>query len=71
MDESLIRCRAKRSGFCVVKTRGLEHRRRTASGAGVFMLLAPGGVTALGAATLTDIAEFLEAHERAQWRRLH
>ena len=69
-DEARLRYRAKRAGYCVVRARGLEHKRRKAAGAGTYMLLSHDGV-ALSAATLSDIAEFLEAHDRAQRRQLH
>ena len=68
--EARLRYRAKRIGYCVVRTRGLENRRREASGIGAFILLGQDGV-ALSAATLDDIAEFLEAHDQAQKRQLH
>ena len=68
--EQQLRYRAARRGFRVMQTRGLEHDRRKEAGAGTYMLLGHDGV-ALSAATLDDISEFLEAHERAQWRRLH
>ena len=69
-DESRIRHKAKRTGFTVLRTRGLESRRREASGIGTFMLLSQDGVT-LPHATLGDIAEFLQAHDQAQKRQLH
>ncbi|MGC1826848.1 MAG: hypothetical protein WA723_14525, partial [Pseudolabrys sp.] len=65
-----IRYRAKRAGYCVVQTRGLENRRREQCGIGTFMLLGHDGL-ALSVATLSDIADFLEAHDRAQRRQLH
>jgi hypothetical protein len=69
--QARLRYRAKRMGYCVVLTRGLENRRREASGIGEFMLLGQDGGVALSAATLDDIAKFLEAHDRAQKRQLH
>jgi hypothetical protein len=69
-DEARIRYQAKRAGYCVVRTRGLENRRRERCGIGTFMLLGHDGV-ALSFATLSDIAKFLEAHDRARRRRLH
>ena len=66
-DEARIRYRAKRVDYCVVRTRGLENRRREQCGIGTFMLLSHDGV-ALFAATLSDIAEFLD---RAPLRQLH
>ena len=65
-DEARIRYRAKRVDYCVVRTRGLEYRRREQCGIGTFMLLSHDGV-ALFAATLSDIAEFLD---RAPLRQL-
>jgi len=70
-DEARLRYRAKRAGYCVVRTRGLEHKRRKAAGAGTYMLLSHDGVALLSTATLSDIAEFLEAHDRTQRRQLH
>ena len=69
-QQARIRYRAKRAGYCVMQTRGLEKRRRQQCGIGIFMLLIDDGV-ALSAATLSDIAEFLEAHDRTQRRQLH
>ena len=69
-DEGRIRYRAARRGFRVMQTRGLEYNRRKEAGAGTYLLLGHDGV-ALSAATLSDIAEFLEAHDRAQRRQLH
>ena len=68
--EQRLRYHAARRGYRVMRTRGLEHRRRKQCGIGTFVLRGQDGV-ALSAATLDDISEFLEAHERAQWRRLH
>ena len=68
--EARLRYRAKRLGYSLMRTRGLENRRREASGVGTFVLFGPDGV-ALSAATLSDIAAFLQEHARAQWRRLH
>jgi hypothetical protein len=70
MDESRVRYRAKRAGYYVVQTRGLENKRREEAGVGTYMLLSHDG-TALSAATLDDIREFLEAHDQAQRRQLH
>jgi hypothetical protein len=55
--QARLRYRAKRLGYSVMLTRGLENRRREASGIGAFMLLGQDGV-ALHAATLDDIAKF-------------
>jgi hypothetical protein len=68
--EARLRYRARRAGYCVVRTRGLEYKRRKEAGAGTYILLSHDGV-ALSAATLSDIAEFLRAHDRAQRRQLH
>ena len=68
--EARIRYRAARRGYRVMQTRGLEHNRRKEAGAGTYVLLGHDGV-ALSAARLSDIAEFLEAHDRAQRRQLH
>jgi hypothetical protein len=68
--EAQLRYRAARRGYRVMQTRGLENRRREQCGIGTFVLLGQDGV-ALSAATLDDISEFLEAHERAQRRQLH
>jgi hypothetical protein len=69
-DESRIRYHAAQRGFRVMRTRGLEYKRRKQCGIGTFVLLGQDGV-ALSAATLSDIAEFLEAHDRTQRRQLH
>ena len=68
--QARLRYRAKRLGYCLMQTRGNENQRREQCGIGTFMLLGHDGV-ALSAATLSDIAEFLEAHDRAQRRQLH
>ena len=68
--EARIRYRAKRLGYNVMRTRGLENQRREASGVGAFVLLGRDGV-ALSAATLDDIAKFLEARDQSQRRQLH
>jgi hypothetical protein len=69
--EARLRYRAKRLGYSVMLTRGLENRRREASGIGAFMLLGEDGVALLHAATLDDIAKFLQGRDQAQRRRLH
>ena len=69
-QQARLRYRAKRLGYCLMQTRGIENQRREASGVGTFVLFGPDGV-ALSAATLSDIAEFLEAHDRTQRRQLH
>lgn len=71
-DESRIRYRAARRGYRVMNTRGREHERRKKAGVGTYMLIdeATNGA-ALSAATLSDIAAFLVAHDRAQRRQLH
>ena len=58
-QQARIRYRAKRLGYCLMQTRGIENQRREASGVGTFVLFGPDGV-ALSAATLEDIAAFLE-----------
>jgi hypothetical protein len=68
--EARLRYTAKRLGYSVMLTRGLENRRREASGIGAFMLLGQDGV-ALHAATLDDIAKFLQDRDRAQKQQLH
>ena len=68
--QARLRYRAARRGFRVMQTRGLENRRREQCGIGTFMLLGHDGV-ALSVATLSDITDFLEAHDRAQRRQLH
>ena len=69
-NEGRLRYRAAQRGFRVMQTRGLEYKRRKEDGAGTYMLLGRDGV-ALSAATLSDIAEFLAAHDRAHRRQLH
>lgn len=69
-DESRLRYRARRAGYCLMQTRGLECKRREEAGVGTYVLLGTDGV-ALPVATLEDIAEFLEACDRAQRRALH
>jgi hypothetical protein len=68
--EAQLRYRAKRLGYSVMRTRGLEIRRREARGIGEFVLLGQDGV-ALHAATLDDIAKFLQDRNRAHKRQLH
>jgi hypothetical protein len=68
--EAQLRYRAKRLGYSVMRTRGRENQRRKASGIGAFVLLGQGGV-ALHAATLDDIAKFLQNRARAQKQPLH
>ena len=67
-QQARLRYRAKRLGYCLMQTRGVENQRRDASGAGTFVLFGPDGV-ALSAATLEDIAAFLQ--DRAHRRQLH
>jgi hypothetical protein len=50
--------------------RGRELKRRRAAGLGGFMLLDTESV-ALFAATLDEIAEFLEVHDKVQKRLMH
>ncbi len=58
-DESRIRHRARRRGFHVLRTRGRERKRRAAMGQGELMLSDAYKVV-LFAATLEEIAAFLE-----------
>ena len=67
--QARLRYRAKRLGYCLIQTRGVENWRREATGVGTFVLLGRDGV-ALSAATLEDIAAFLQEHDRAQRRYL-
>ena len=69
-QQARLRYRAKRLGYCLMQTRGNENQRREASGAGTFVLFGRDGV-ALSAATLEDIAAFLQEHGQAQRRQLH
>lgn len=65
-DESRIRYRARRRGFSVMQTRGAECRRREQAGIGTYLLLDQStNSTALHAATLHDIADFLKTHHHA------
>jgi hypothetical protein len=68
--EAQLRYRAKRLGYSVMRTRGIENQRREARGVGAFLLLGQDGV-ALHAATLDDIAKFLQDRDRAQKQQLH
>ena len=68
--EAQLRYRAKRLGYSVMQTRGLENLRRETSGNGTFVLLGPDSVV-LHAATLNDIEKFLQDRDRAQKKQLH
>jgi hypothetical protein len=70
MDEGRVRYHARRRGFYVMETRGLEHKRREAADVGTYMLLAADGV-ALFTATLEDIAAFLARQDKAKRRQSH
>jgi hypothetical protein len=71
-DEGRIRHQAARRGFRVMRTRGREHKRRQQTGAGTYMLInQETNSVALFAATLEDIARFVEAHKRTQKQKLN
>jgi hypothetical protein len=69
-DESRIRNRARRRRFQITRVRGREAERRLASGQGDLMLLGADRVV-LFAATLDEIAAFLEAHDEENKRSMH
>ena len=56
-QQARLRYRAKRLGYCLMQTRGIENQRREASGVGTFVLFGPDGV-ALSAATLRILQRF-------------
>ena len=56
-QQARLRYRAKRLGYCLMQTRGIENWRREASGVGTFVLLGHDGV-ALSAATLRILLRF-------------
>jgi hypothetical protein len=68
--EARLRYQAKRLGYSVMRTRGLENERREASGIGAFVLIGQDGV-ALHTATLDDIAKFFQDRDRVQKQQLH
>lgn len=70
--EAKMRYRAARRGFCVMQTRGREYERRKTAGAGTYMLIdqATNGVI-LHAASLVDIAVFLQDHDQDRRHQLH
>jgi hypothetical protein len=71
-DEGRIRHQAARRGFRVMRTRGREHERRQQTGAGTYMLInQETNSVALFAATLEDIARFIEVQKRTQKQKLN
>lgn len=70
-NEGRIRYRAAQRGFRVMRTRGLECKRRQEAGAGIYVLFDQATNVVLPAATLADIAEFLQDRDRTRRRQLH
>ena len=61
----------RNAGFRVMRTRGLECKRRQEAGAGIYVLFDQATNVVLPAATLADIAEFLQDRDRTRRRQLH
>jgi hypothetical protein len=54
-----------------MRTRGLENKRRRASGVGEFVLLGHDGSVPLAVATLNDLASFLWRERQGHKHHLH
>lgn len=68
-DERSIRYHAKRRGYYVSLTRGAELKRPSQAGIGAYLLIdQSNNCTILLAATLDDLADFIETYDKAPRR---